>query len=182
MLRIHGQTFEPYISAAAIQERIHALGAAIAQDYQDKAPLFVAILNGSFIFAADLLRAVPIPATVSFVKLASYEGMHSSGSITEAIGLQEDIRDRHLIIVEDIVDTGRTLHYFLQQLYLQEPASVAIAALLVKPENCVIPELKVSYTGFSIPNKFVLGYGLDYDGLGRNLPDIYQLAATGEHS
>ena len=136
--------------------------------------MFIAILNGSFIFASDLFKSISIEAEICFIKLASYKGTKSSGQVITAIGLDTDIIDRHVIILEDIVDTGKTLSEFLPQLHHQQPASLAIAALLHKPEATVYP-IKIDYLGFSIPNKFVLGYGLDYDGLGRNIKEIYQL-------
>ena len=125
-------------------------------------------------FAADLFKHINIEAEISFIKLVSYKGTKSTGNVITAIGLDEVIKDRHLIIIEDIVDTGRTLHHFLPQLIHQQPASLKIASLLHKPD-ATIHSIALDYIGFSIPNKFVLGYGLDYDGLGRNLPSIYQL-------
>jgi hypoxanthine phosphoribosyltransferase len=177
-IQIHDKHFEPYLSPEVLQERVNALGQAITADYEGKEPLLIAVLNGSFMFAADLFRAVRIPASISFVKLASYEGMASSGTVLESIGLSEAIRNRHLVVLEDIIDTGRTLHHFIAQLQQQEPASISIATLLLKPSNIQFPQLPVTYTGFSIPDKFVVGYGLDYDGLGRNLPGIYQLSGS----
>jgi hypoxanthine phosphoribosyltransferase len=173
-IKVHDKTFDTYLSEQTIQEKIKELAAAINRDYADKRPLFVAILNGSFMFAADLFKYVTIPAEISFIKLASYKGMKSSGSVITAIGLDEDLYNRDVVIIEDIVDTGRTLHQFIPSLMHQQPSSLKIATLLHKPEATVHP-LTLDYVGFSIPNKFVLGYGLDYDGLGRNLKEIYQL-------
>lgn len=173
-LRVHDKEFEPYLPAARIAGKIEEMANAINRDYADKKPLFIAILNGSFIFASDLFKSISIEAEICFIKLASYKGTKSSGQVITAIGLDTDIIDRHIIIVEDIVDTGRTLSVFLPQLLHQQPASLAIAALLHKPEATVYP-IKIDYLGFSIPNKFVVGYGLDYDGLGRNMKEIYQL-------
>ena len=174
-LRVHDKEFEPYLSAAAISAKVAEMAEAINKDYAGKKPLFIAILNGSFIFAADLFKNISIEAEICFIKLASYKGTKSSGHVITAIGLDTDIIDRHIIILEDIVDTGKTLSEFLPQLQHQQPASMVIAALLHKPEATVYP-IDIKYLGFSIPNKFVLGYGLDYDGLGRNLGEIYQLA------
>lgn len=174
-LRVHDKEFEPYLSAAAISAKVAGMAEAINNDYAGKKPLFIAILNGSFIFAADLFKNISIEAEICFIKLASYKGTKSSGHVITAIGLDTDIIDRHIIILEDIVDTGKTLSEFLPQLQHQQPASMVIAALLHKPEATVYP-IDIKYLGFSIPNKFVLGYGLDYDGLGRNLGEIYQLA------
>jgi hypoxanthine phosphoribosyltransferase len=136
--------------------------------------LFIAILNGSFIFAADLFKELTIDAEICFIKLASYKGSKSTGHVITAIGLDMDIFGRDVVIVEDIVDTGKTLHEFLPQLHHQQPASLKIVALLHKPQATVFP-MHIDYLGFSIPDKFVVGYGLDYDGLGRNIPEIYRL-------
>lgn len=173
-IRVHGKEFEPYLTAEAINARIKEMAAEINRDYEGKRPLFIAILNGSFIFASDLFKAISVEAEICFIKLASYKGTKSSGQVVTAIGLDTDIINRHVVILEDIVDTGKTLSHFLPQLKHQQPASLAIAALLHKPEATVYA-LDIKYLGFSIPNKFVLGYGLDYDGLGRNIKEIYQL-------
>jgi hypoxanthine phosphoribosyltransferase len=173
-VQIHDKTFKPYISEEAIREKVGELAIALNQDYQDKNPIFIAILNGAFIFAADLFKSLRINAEISFIKLASYKGMKSSGQVVTAIGLDIEIFGRHVVILEDIVDTGKTLHEFLPQLWHQQPASLKIVALLHKPVATVYP-LKVDYTGFEIPDKFVVGYGLDYNGLGRNTAAIYQL-------
>jgi hypoxanthine phosphoribosyltransferase len=173
-IQLHDLHFRPYLSEAQLQARIRELGQEIAADYQDKKPLFIGILNGAFMFTADLARACHFDADFAFVRLKSYEGTSSSGEVITMIGLKAPVEGRHLILVEDIIDTGRTLHAFLPQLQAQNPASVRIAALLSKPEARVQP-LEADYTGFEIPNKFVVGYGLDYNELGRNLPAIYQL-------
>jgi hypoxanthine phosphoribosyltransferase len=173
-IKLHDKSFDTYLSEETIQKKIQELAEAINQDYKDKRPLFIAILNGSFMFAADLFKHLTIDAEISFIKLASYKGMKSSGNIITSIGLDHDLYDRDVIIVEDIVDTGKTLNVFLPQLHHQQPKSLRIAALLHKPEATQFP-LTIDYVGFSIPNKFVVGYGLDYDGLGRNLKEIYQL-------
>jgi len=161
--------------AEQIKERVAQLAADINRDYADKKPLCIAILNGSFIFAADIFRGITVPAEISFIKLASYKGTKSTGNVITAIGLDENITGRHVIIIEDIIDTGKTLYEFLPQLERQSPASLKICALLQKPTATVFP-LSIDYLGFSIPDKFVLGYGLDYDGLGRNIDGIYRLA------
>ncbi|MBZ5859264.1 hypoxanthine phosphoribosyltransferase [Flavihumibacter profundi] len=173
-IKVKDKVFEPYLTAAEIDKAIHRLGASLCEDYQDKRPLFIAILNGSFMFAADLFKNLPIEAEISFIKLASYKGTKSTGQVVTAIGLDIDIHNRHVVIIEDIVDTGKTLNAFLPQLRHQHPASLELVALLNKPEatEYTIP---IKYLGFSIPDKFVVGYGLDYDGLGRNLADIYRL-------
>ncbi len=166
--------FQPYLKAEEIHEQIGKLAARINEDYKDKRPLFIAILNGSFMFAADLFKELTIDAEICFIKLASYKGTRSTGNVITSIGLDEPLKDRHVVIIEDIVDTGKTLSEFLPQLSNQQPLSLKIAALLHKPDAQVYP-LKIDYLGFTVPNKFLLGYGLDYDGLGRNLGEIYQL-------
>jgi hypoxanthine phosphoribosyltransferase len=168
------KTFEPYLTAAQIQEKVNALAAELDTTYRDKKPLFIAILNGSFIFAADLFKQLTIEAEICFIKLASYKGTKSTGHVITAIGLDTDITNRHIIILEDIIDTGKTLHEFLPQIHNQQPASLKVAVLLHKPEATKF-EVPIDYCCFSIPNRFVLGYGLDYDGYGRNLKEIYQL-------
>ncbi len=171
---LHDKTFQTMISAETIAERIHVLGKKIATDYADKRPLFLGVLNGAFIFAADLLRAVDTDCEISFVKLASYIGTASSGTVKTVLGMDQILRGRHVIVVEDIVDTGATLHGFLQELRKAEPASIALAACFLKP-TALKHALHVDYLGFEIEDKFIVGFGLDYDGLGRNLPHVYQL-------
>ncbi len=173
-IRIHDKEFEPYLTAVDIAAKIQQIADAINKDYAGKKPLFLAILNGSFIFAADLFKSITIEAEICFIKLASYKGTKTSGQVITAIGLDTDLINRHVIILEDIVDTGKTLSEFIPQLMHQQPSTLAITALLSKPEANVYP-IKIDYMGFSIPNKFVVGYGLDYDGLGRNIKEIYQL-------
>ena len=176
-IEVFDKKFVPYITAAQIDEQIKRLAAELNRDYAGKCPLFIAILNGSFMFASDLFKELSIDAEICFIKLASYKGTKSTGNVITSIGLDEPLTDRHVVIVEDIVDTGKTLHEFLPQLFNQQPASLKIAALLHKPEALAYP-VKIDYLGFNVPNKFLLGYGLDFDGLGRNLKEIYQL--TGE--
>ena len=175
VIRVHDKNFEPYLTAEDVQDAVKRLAAELNKDYEGKRPLFVAVLNGAFMFASDLFKHVNIEAEISFIKLASYKGTKSTGRVLTAIGLDADLFQRHVIIVEDIVDTGKTLSEFMPQLTHQHPASIKICALLHKPEATVNP-LTIDYLGFSIPNKFVVGYGLDYDGLGRNIPEIYKLA------
>ena len=173
-IRIHDKTFEIYLSETAIQERVKNIADSINEEYKDKKPLFIAILNGSFMFAADLFKYLTINTEISFIKLASYRGMKSTGNVITSIGLDADLFGKDLIIIEDIVDTGKTLYNFLPKLKDHHPSSLKIAALLHKPEATRFP-LNLDYVGFSIPDKFVVGYGLDYDGLGRNLKEIYQV-------
>lgn len=175
MLKLHDKYFEPYLTASDISGRVSAIAGQLNEDFNGKRPLFIAILNGSFMFASDLFKAVTIEAEICFIKMASYRGLKSTGPVVTAIGLDVELFDRHVVIIEDIVDTGKTLNAFLPQLKHQQPASLSIVALLHKPEAIIFP-LQIEYTGFSIPSKFVVGYGLDYDGLGRNLPEIYRLA------
>lgn len=174
VIQVHDKSFETYLSEEVILQRIKELSATISNDYANKRPLFIAILNGSFMFAADLFKYLTVEAEICFIKLASYKGMKSSGKVVTSIGLEDDLFGRDVIIVEDIVDTGKTLHNFLPKLIHQQPASLKIATLLHKPEATKYA-LELNYIGFSIPDKFVVGYGLDYDGLGRNLKEIYQL-------
>jgi hypoxanthine phosphoribosyltransferase len=171
---IHDKTFKPFLSEDEIRKKVKGLAAALNIDYAEKKPIFIAILNGAFMFAADLFKCLTIDAEISFIKLASYKGMKSSGQIITAIGLDIELFNRHVVILEDIVDTGKTLHEFLPQLWHQQPASLKIVALLHKADAKAFP-VTVDYTGFEIPDKFVVGYGLDYNGLGRNTAAIYQL-------
>lgn len=173
-VKVHDKFFKPYIDAAEIQKQITRVAAEINRDYEGKRPLFIAILNGSFMFASDLFKQINIEAEICFIKLASYKGTKSTGNVITSIGLDEPLEGRHVIVVEDIVDTGNTLSKFLPQLYNQQPATLTIASLLHKPDALEHP-LVIDYLGFSVPNIFLLGYGLDYDGLGRNIPEIYQI-------
>jgi hypoxanthine phosphoribosyltransferase len=172
---IHDKTFVPFIPEARIKERIAELAQQINEEYIGKYPLILGVLNGSFIFAADLFRALTVEAEISFIKLASYHGTSSTGHVVTAIGLEESLQHRHVIIVEDIIDTGRTLSFFMPEVYDRQPASVKIATLLTKPEALKY-DVKADYVAFEIAEKFVVGYGLDYDGLGRNLRDIHVLS------
>jgi len=173
-LRIHDKLFKPYLSKTEINEKVGLIAHRINEDYRGKKPLFIAVLNGAFMFASDLFKEISIESEISFIKLASYKGAKSSGQVVTAIGLDIDLFGRHVLIVEDIVDTGKTLHVFLPQLQHQQPASLKIAALLDKPDARAY-SIIVDYLGFSIPNKFVVGYGLDYNGLGRNMGEIFML-------
>lgn len=174
LIKLHDLTFEPYMDAETIQQKVKELGAELTKDFKGKRPLFLAVLNGAFIFAADLVRACEFEHEISFIKLSSYEGTSTTGKVITQLGLQENVKDRDVILVEDIVDTGTTLYHYLPTLEKLNPKSVSIVTLLQKPSALRFP-LKVNYVGFEIPNKFVIGYGLDYNGLGRNLKDIYQL-------
>jgi hypoxanthine phosphoribosyltransferase len=166
--------FREYISDEAIRKRISELAEKINADYAGEEVVFVGILNGAFMFAADLYRRIKIDSRITFVKLASYQGTSSSGTVRELIGWNEDISNRHIIVVEDIIDSGNTLERIVDELVIRKVASVRIAALLLKPD-AYEKDIPLDYIGFEIPNDFVVGYGLDYDGLGRNLPSVYTL-------
>ena len=174
LLKVHDKHFKPYISAEQINEQVKRVAFEINNDYEGKRPLFIAILNGAFMFASDLFKEITIEAEICFIKLASYKGVTSKGQVVTAIGLDVDIVGREVIVIEDIIDTGKTLSHFLPQLKYHHPASLKIAALLQKPD-AMIHDIKINYLGFKVPNNFLVGYGLDYDGLGRNIKEIYQL-------
>ena len=174
VIKVHDKTFIPYLPEAIILEKVKELAEQLDKDYAGKKPLFIAILNGSFMFASDLFKYLSIEAEICFIKLASYKGTKSTGHVITAIGLDTDITDRHVVILEDIIDTGKTMNEFLPQLRNQHPSSLKVAILLHKPDATVFP-INIDYCCFSIPNKFVLGYGLDYDGLGRNIRELYRL-------
>ena len=178
-IQVNEKHFIPYITALQIEEKIVQLAADINAAYKNERPLFIAILNGSFMFASDLFKKLTIDAEICFIKLASYKGTKSTGHVITSIGLDESLKGRHVIVLEDIVDTGKTLSEFLPQLRDQQPASLKIAALLHKPD-ALKHDVVIDFLGFNVPDKFLLGYGLDFDGLGRNLPEIYQLVEPGE--
>ncbi|GEO03198.1 hypoxanthine phosphoribosyltransferase [Adhaeribacter aerolatus] len=173
-ITLHDKSFAINIPENKILEAIQQVATQINADYKDKKPLFLAILNGAFMFASDLMKETTIDCEISFLRVSSYQDMHSTGQVSEVIGLKEEIKDRHIIILEDIVDTGHTVYALLQNLTARQPTSIEIAALLLKPD-CVQHPLQVKYIGMAIPNDFVVGYGLDYNGLGRNLRDIYKV-------
>jgi len=174
-VKVWDKEFAPFISAQQIEERIEQLARKIEQRYAAaKSPLVIlGILNGSFRFASDLVKALNMPLEISFVKLQSYSGTSSTGQVTEMIGLDLDLADREVLIVEDIVDSGRTLYHFLPSLKAKSCLSVGLCSLLVKPDAMQY-ELPIDFAGFAVPNDFLLGYGLDYDKRGRELNDIYK--------
>lgn len=170
-----GLKFEPYIENQTIKNRIKELGEQITKDYQGTVPLFICVLNGAFPFAADLIREVGIDAEIMFIRLKSYEGTSSTGNVKEVLGLSESIEGRKVIVVEDIVDTGKTIHELTSDLKKQNPADLKIATLLFKPQALQC-DVHPDYVGFEIPSKFIIGFGLDLDGIARNLPDIWALS------
>lgn len=173
-IKIKDKTFKVSIPEAQIKARVKELAQQMSRDLEGKNPLFLGVLNGAFIFAADLMREMTIPCEISFVKLASYQGTTSTGTVKEVLGINEDLTDRHVIIVEDIVDTGLTMKRMIESLGTRNPASVSVCALLVKPDKLQV-ELDLKYVAFKIPNEFILGYGLDFDQAARGLKDIYTL-------
>ncbi|MCR4959095.1 MAG: hypoxanthine phosphoribosyltransferase [Prevotella sp.] len=171
---VNGKTFRISIPEAEIKKRVKEVAAEISRDMEGKNPLLLGVLNGAFVFAADLMREITIPCEISFVKLASYQGTTSTGKVREVLGINEDLSGRDIIIVEDIVDTGITMKRMIESLGTRNPASVSVCTLLVKPDKMQV-DLDLKYVAFSIPNEFILGYGLDYDQAARGLRDIYTL-------
>ena len=174
IVKIKDLTFKTFIPESEIQQRVKAVAEKINKDLDGKNPLLLAVLNGSFVFAADLIRNITIPCEISFVKLASYQGTTSTGKIKEVIGLNEDLTGRTVVIVEDIVDTGLTMKRMIETLGTRNPESIHICSLLVKPDKLQVP-LDIEYAAIEIPNDFIVGYGLDYDQQGRQLRDIYTI-------
>ena len=173
-IKIKDKEFVPMISEAEIKERVKAVAQQISKDMEGKNPLLLAVINGSFVFAADLMREITIPCEISFVKLASYQGTTSTGKVKEVIGINEDLSGRTIIIVEDIVESGLTMKRMIESIGTRNPESVNICTLLLKPDR-LKTDLDIKYVAFSIPNDFILGYGLDYDQQARGLKDIYVL-------
>lgn len=174
-VKVHDKTFELYLPYEKIRAVVEKMAEQMNTDLEGKNPLFICILNGSFMFAAELFKRIDLlEAEISFVKLASYEGEKSTGSVKQLIGLNEDIHGRTVVILEDIVDTGITIEHIMEQLEKLNPKEVKIATLLLKPDS-LQKEVKLDYIGLEIPNDFIVGYGLDYDGYGRNLLDIYSV-------
>lgn len=174
-IRLKDKEFEVSIPESEILEAIKRLAKQLHDDYSDKNPVFVVVLSGAFVFAADVIRAIDFPCQMAFTKLASYSGTESTGRIAEQLPVTENVHGRHVIILEDIVETGYSMQYLLNSLAKHEPASVEICAFSTKPERCKVKGLNVKYVGMKLPEAFIVGYGLDYNGMGRELRDIYSL-------
>lgn len=171
-IKVHDKWFKPYLTAAQIEEKVRKVAERMNEELKDKNPLFLAVLNGAYIFAADLTRMLNFPMEISFVKLASYQGTMSTGKVKEIIGINENLAGRTVVVVEDIIDTGRSMKQMLESLGTRNPAEIKICTLLFKPGK-LQEDIKIDYCAMEIPNDFILGYGLDYDQHGRNLRDIY---------
>jgi len=174
IIQVHDRHFEPFIPEEAIQKEVKRLALEMNRDLAGKDPIFLGILNGAFMFASDLYKQLTFPCQITFLKLASYSGTESTGSVKQLIGINRDLKDRVVVVLEDIVDTGVTLETIIRQLSGYEPKEIRVATFLHKPE-ATVREVKLDYVGMKIPNNFILGYGLDYDGYGRNFREIYQL-------
>ena len=173
-VKIKDKSFRVSIPEAEIKQHVKALAEQMSKDLEGKNPIFLAVLNGAFIFAADLMREMTIPCEISFVKLASYQGTTSTGKVKEVFGINEDLSGRTVVIVEDIVESGQTMKQMIESLGTRNPASVHICTLFFKPDK-LKEDLNLDYVAFRIPDDFILGYGLDYDGLGRELKDVYSI-------
>lgn len=177
-IKIADKEFEILLENGTIAKRTRLLGIQLNIDYEGRCPLFIGVLNGSFLFMADLVKEVSLDCEMSFIRVSSYQDTQSTGQIKEVFGLPEDLHNRDIILVEDIVDTGLTLSYILEEVYKQKPASVKVCSLLLKPEALKAPIEELEYIGFEVANEFVVGYGLDYNGIGRNLTHIYRAKST----
>lgn len=173
-VQVKDKKFKIFLSEEEIKARVREVAKTISQDLSGKNPLFLAVLNGSFVFAADLIRNIDIPCEITFVRMASYVGTQSTGQVKQLIGLNEVIEGRTIVVIEDIIDTGFTMRELVNVLKGKHPAEIRIASLLVKPKSIKV-ELNIDYHCFDIPNDFIVGYGLDYDGEGRNLRAIYSV-------
>jgi hypoxanthine phosphoribosyltransferase len=174
VIQLHDKHFVPFITAADIDAVVMRMAKQVENDLKDETPVFIGVLNGAFMVVSDFVKHYNGPCEVSFVKLASYEGTESTGDIKQLIGLGQSLEGRTVVIIEDIVDTGNTIVELKKMFESQNVKQLKIATLFFKPE-AYTKDIALDYTGFEIPNKFIVGYGLDYDGLGRNLPEIYQL-------
>lgn len=174
IVQVHDKHFELFINEFSIQKEVTRIAGEMNRDLADKDPIFLGILNGAFMFASDLYKQLTFPCQITFLKLASYSGTHSTGTVKQLIGINRDLMDRTVVVLEDIVDTGVTLETIIRQLSGYQPAEIKVATFLHKPD-ATVREVKLDYVGIEIPNDFILGYGLDYDGYGRNFKEIYQL-------
>ncbi|MBR4963470.1 MAG: hypoxanthine phosphoribosyltransferase [Muribaculaceae bacterium] len=174
IVQVLDKKFSLYISKEQIRERVKEVAAEIEKDLKDKNPLFLVILNGSFVFGADLLREMNFPCEITFIRMSSYEGTSTTGEVKQVIGLRESIEGRTVVVVEDIIDTGYTMKEMLRILTEKNPEDIYVTSLFVKPDNLKV-DVKIDYRCFDIDNDFIVGYGLDYDHYGRNLPDIYKV-------
>ena len=174
IVQVHDKFFKPFIDEEAIQKEVSRVAHEMNRDLAAKDPIFLGILNGAFMFASDLYKQLDFPCQITFLKLASYSGTQSTGSVKQLLGINRDLKDRVVVVLEDIVDTGVTLETIIRQLSGYEPAEIRVATFLHKPE-ATVKKVKLDYVGMEIPNNFILGYGLDYDGYGRNFREIYQL-------
>ena len=179
-VRLHDIDFELFITEQDVNAAVDRLAGELRNKYDGKRPLLVGVLNGAFFFAAELMKRLDIECEITFVKVASYHGTSSTGKVSDLIGLNERITDRHVVVLEDIVDTGNTVRHILDALTDHHPASVSIATLLFKPDAYTQPGIEIEHVALKIPNVFVVGSGLDHDGLGRNLPGIYQIIQNGK--
>jgi hypoxanthine phosphoribosyltransferase len=174
IVKVHDRYFETFIPEETIQMEVQRIAGEMNRDLAGQDPIFLGILNGAFMFASDLYKQLDFPCQITFLKLASYSGTHSTGSVKQLIGINRDLKDRVVVVLEDIVDTGVTLETIIRQLSGFEPAEIKVATFLHKPD-ATVREVKLDYVGISIPNNFIIGYGLDYEGYGRNFREIYQL-------
>lgn len=172
VIKVHDKKFKKVISAVKVQRSVGAIAKKINTDYKNKKPIFISVLNGSFLFTADLIKKVNIECEISFIKISSYAGTQSTGTMNTLIGLKEDIKGRNVVVLEEMVDSGNTIEKVLAELKKLNPKSIKIATLFFKPD-AYKKKIKLDYIGMDVPNDFLVGYGLDYDGLGRNLQDIY---------
>lgn len=174
MIFIHKKPFIPYLGTEVIQGAVNRIASQINKDYVSEPPVLVGVLNGAFMFLSDLVKKIDLPIEIAFIKVSSYSGISSTGQVRMHLNVSDEIKDRHVIVVEDIVDTGKSMAVIQELIRQKEPKSIALASFLLKPEALTEP-VDIKYLGFSIADKFVVGYGLDFDGIGRNLPEIFQL-------
>ena len=175
MIQLHDKRFVPFISAKEIDFALTKIVAQVEDDFADETPIFIGVLNGAFMVVADFLKKYKKPCELSFIKMASYEGTQSTNSVKELIGINQDLSGRSVVIIEDIIDTGNTIEELKVLFKAQNVKRFKVATLFFKPE-AYKKDIKIDYIGIRIPNKFIVGYGLDYDGLGRNLPEVYKLS------